>query len=83
MLENLALGTLPIRQIILHLAWEGFQTGTMSASAEGVMTVDGLNFDARPDPNNARFNAGVARNLHKAITIDLKNVDFLLIQKLC
>ena len=41
------------------------------------MTVDGLNFDARPDPNNARFNAGVAREIYmEAITIDLKNVDF-------
>ena len=45
--------------------------------AEGVMSVDGLNFDARPDPNNARFNAGVAREIYmEAITIDLKNIDF-------
>ena len=45
------------------------------------MSVDGLNFDARPDPNNARFNSGVAREIYmEAITIDLKNVDFLLIQ---
>ena len=41
------------------------------------MSVDGLNFDARPDPNNARFNAGVAREIYmEAITIDLKNIDF-------
>ena len=45
--------------------------------AENVLKVEGLNFEARPDLLNNRFNAGVAREIYmEAITIDLKDVHF-------
>ena len=45
--------------------------------AEKELNVDGLKFEARPDPLNERAHAGVAREIYmEAITIDLKNVHF-------
>ena len=45
--------------------------------AEETMTVNGLNFDARPDADNHRFDAGVASEIYmEATTIDLRDVHF-------